>query len=371
MDLYRRIDETMEKNRAALEHAQQNQWEQKPVWEKERQEREMEKRQRAQFSNIGLVGTAFMLVNLVAQIGMIVCMGFIDGRTAGALHLLSNTGLMFISAVSMYLIAFPIALALLQAIPKCKEPSGESWGAEGFLVVLVISMGIGLVGNLLGQAVELFKPASGLSGENLEGLLMSSNVWVNLLCTAVLAPVVEELLFRKLLMDRLLGYGEWAAVLVSGFMFGMAHGNFGQFFYAFGLGLVWAYMYAKTGRVSFTIVLHMIFNLMGGVMVTELLKGLDGDTGGFGIIPFLERICSVDLSQVVIVVSGMALLGYILLMVGCVIGGITLLIVFRRKIKFSPGIWPIKKGRRFRTVFFNPGMIIYFLVCVMLFVLSW
>ena len=198
-----------------------------------------------------------MLVNLVAQIGMVVCMGFIDGRTAGALHLLSNTGLMFISAVSMYLIAFPIALALLQAIPKCKEPSGESWGAEGFLVVLVISMGIGL---------------AGLSGENLEGLLMSSNVWVNLLCTAVLAPVVEELLFRKLLMDRLLGYGEWAAVLVSGFMFGMAHGNFGQFFYAFGLGLVWAYMYAKTGRVSFTIVLHMIFNLMGGVMVTELLK---------------------------------------------------------------------------------------------------
>ena len=122
MDLYRRIDETMEKNRAALEHAQQNQWEQKPVWEKERQEREMEKRQRAQFSNIGLVGTAFMLVNLVAQIGMVVCMGFIDGRTAGALHLLSNTGLMFISAVSMYLIAFP----------KAKSRPGNPGGRKAF-----------------------------------------------------------------------------------------------------------------------------------------------------------------------------------------------------------------------------------------------
>ena len=40
-------------------------------------------------------------------------------------------------------------------------------------------------------------------------------------------------------MDRLLGYGQKTAIIISGIMFGMAHGNFSQFFYAFGIGILW------------------------------------------------------------------------------------------------------------------------------------
>ena len=71
---------------------------------------------------------------------------------------------------------------------------------------------------------------SGPDSAELDQLIRNSSLWVNLLTTVIMAPVVEELFFRKLVMDRLLGYGQKTAIIISGIMFGMAHGNFSQFF---------------------------------------------------------------------------------------------------------------------------------------------
>ena len=75
----------------------------------------------------------------------------------------------------------------------------------------------------------------------------SSNLWVNLFIMVLCAPVAEELIFRKLLIDRLTQYGEGVAVLFSGLMFGLFHGNLNQFVYAFVLGLCFGFIYVKTG----------------------------------------------------------------------------------------------------------------------------
>ena len=45
-------------------------------------------------------------------------------------------------------------------------------------------------------------------------------------------------MFRKLLIDRIVPFGQRVAVVVSGLAFGLFHGNFYQFFYAFSLGAV-------------------------------------------------------------------------------------------------------------------------------------
>ena len=166
----------MTMKRAAFEDVRENQWGQKPPWEREREERELEKRQRAQFSNVGLVAAAFMLATLAGQVGMVVYVSILDEIMGGAIDFFSSTGLMFMSAVPMYLIAFPISLALIQAVPKCREKPAEVWGFGNFLAVLVISLGIGLAGNLLGQLVEHFRPAPDISGEELEGFLKNSSV---------------------------------------------------------------------------------------------------------------------------------------------------------------------------------------------------
>ncbi|MEQ2427320.1 CPBP family intramembrane glutamic endopeptidase [Enterocloster hominis (ex Hitch et al. 2024)] len=328
------------------------------------------RRQRRQFSHVGLVAAAFMIVTFLAQIAVIAFAGFINYLLGGIIDLFSGAGLILLSAIPMYFVAFPVSVALIQLIPKCGHAQRQPWGIGKFAACLVISVGIGLAGNLLGQFVEWFKP-SGVDGSQLNELLMNSRVWMTVLFTVLMAPVVEELFFRKLLMDRLLGYGEGPAILMSGLMFGMAHGNFSQFFYAFGIGVLWAYVYAKTGKVGYTIAFHMIFNLLGGAIAVELTKGASGAFDGSWFVQGMERMLSVDLRAVIAAVSGFLMVGYFVFMVACLVGGIVLLILYRRQIHLEPGTWPIKKGTRFKTVVLNVGMILYFLVCISLFVMNW
>ena len=45
----------------------------------------------------------------------------------------------------------------------------------------------------------------------------------------ICAPIVEEYVFRKLIIDRTVQYGQATAILLSGLMFALFHGNFNQF----------------------------------------------------------------------------------------------------------------------------------------------
>ena len=221
-----------------------------------------------------------------------------------------------------------------------------------------------------GSLVGLLQP-SGPDSAELDQLIRNSSLWVNLLTTVIMAPVVEELFFRKLVMDRLLGYGQKTAIIISGIMFGMAHGNFSQFFYAFGIGILWAYVYAKTGKVRYTIGFHMLFNLLGGVVTVELSKGAQGLAEGPWMIRQIESILGVDMGWLVTAFSSIMILAYLFFMLACLIAAITLIIMYRRQITFQPGQWPLRKGRAFQTAFLNVGMIVYFVICCGLFILNW
>ena len=330
----------------------------------------LEMHQRRQFSYVGFTASAFMLITLAAQLAAIALVNLLDPVLGDFIDFYGTTGRMLMSAIPMYLVAFPAAAGLVRLIPRCGAPEREQWGFSKFAACFVIAMGIGLAGNILGRLVGLFSPG-GTDSADLENMLLNSNMWLNMLITVIMAPVVEELFFRKLIMDRLLGYGQKAAVIVSGLMFGMAHGNFSQFFYAFGIGVLWAYVYAKTGKIGYTIGFHMIFNLLGGIFAVELSKGVQGLSEGPWVLRQLEQLAGIDFNWLITAISSVLTLAYVMFMAACLIAAVTLLIVYRRRIVFCPGERPLGKGKAFRTVVLNMGMIVYVLVCCGLFALSW
>lgn len=327
----------------------------------------LRKWQRRQFSRLGLVAAGFLLVAFLAQAAMIILVRLMN--RLGTDFDLSDRGVsMFLSAVSMYLIAFPASAAMLQLIPKCGAPQKQPWGMGKFAACLVVAMGIGLAGGLVGRLVELLKPLND-GGSQLADALSHSPIWMNVLVTVIMAPIVEELFFRKLLMDRMLGFGEMPAIFMSGLMFGLVHGNFSQFFYAFGLGLMFAYIYAKTGKVGYTIACHMIFNLLGGVIVNLLNRGAGGLLNDSWFLQGFEHFTGIDPGTVIPALCRLLLIVYGAMMVACFIGGITILIRYRREIRLLQGPWPVQK--KFQTVILNAGMLLYICICTGLFVLSW
>ncbi|MGF7145813.1 membrane protease YdiL (CAAX protease family) [Anaerotaenia torta] len=97
--------------------------------------------------------------------------------------------------------------------------------------------------------------------------LTNSNRLLTFLYAVMTAPFVEEVIFRKLLLDKLRRYGDIPAILLSAFAFGFFHMNLSQFFYATALGIIFAYVVIRTNRLRYSILLHIMINFIGTSMV--------------------------------------------------------------------------------------------------------
>lgn len=93
-----------------------------------------------------------------------------------------------------------------------------------------------------------------------------SPAWVmaiTVLSAVVLAPLVEELLFRGLVqpaLTRKLG-SEWKAIVLTGLFFGIIHVPLYQTMPALVFfGIVLGYAYAKTRSLTLVILIHAVFN---------------------------------------------------------------------------------------------------------------
>jgi membrane protease YdiL (CAAX protease family) len=77
---------------------------------------------------------------------------------------------------------------------------------------------------------------------------------------AVLVPIIEETTFRGLGFSLLRRYGEWTAILLTGLLFGLAHGLVEALplLAAFGVGL--GYLRSRVDSVYPGMIVHGLFN---------------------------------------------------------------------------------------------------------------
>lgn len=300
---------------------------------------------RSCFSRIGLCYALFLGVSTLTQWLAILFLTYtgLEERLDDSLYLL-------ISILSMYPVAVPLAAWLMKRVPAKGKAGQERWGFGKLAGFFVFSMGILEAGNLVG--VALMALASVLKGEvianSLDELILSMEPWAVLVTAVIAAPVVEELVFRKWLLDRIAGYGHWTAMLVSGVVFGIAHGNFYQFFYAFGLGVIFAYMYLHTGKIRYPIGFHMLINLIGSMAPMGLLNVLESHA----------------------LIGAMMVLCNLMLMAGFLVCAVVLALCCRQELTFRPAMDGLTFGKRMRAVWCNAGMCLFFLCGAVLFVLS-
>ncbi len=78
----------------------------------------------------------------------------------------------------------------------------------------------------------------------------------------LIGPLCEEFVFRGVMMERALREGRnlHVIVLLQGLLFGLAHMNPWQFFYAWAFGTLFGYLRYWTGGIALTTLLHMLVN---------------------------------------------------------------------------------------------------------------
>ncbi|MDF7665118.1 type II CAAX endopeptidase family protein [Bifidobacterium sp. ESL0745] len=147
----------------------------------------------------------------------------------------------------------------------------------GFLLCFVLFFAISEVGEVIGDGI--------LSGVKAMGLQPSTTLTAidsitngslgGLLFVGVTGPIVEEILFRGIVMDNLEHYGRWFAIVTSATLFGFFHGDIPQGFSAFLGGLLLGYV-ASEYSVVWSAVFHIVNNLVfstGLGKLTDMLSG--------------------------------------------------------------------------------------------------
>ncbi len=231
------------------------------------------------FSTVGL--SYFFMI--VVTLGIEVAIDLIVAAVAPWVLYRYPSLVWVISFLPQYCVAMPVCILILRRLPAMNLHGGRFSSGNWFrtLCISLFLMEVGnLVENLVCALISRVTPLDLSSG--LTDMMSTGNLGIVFLFTVVIGPIMEELVFRKVLIDRIIVFGDRTAILVSGLIFGLVHGNLYQFFYAFFLGCLFAYIYIRTGRVRLTISFHMVVNFLGGFVGTVLSKQLSNlqDSGG-------------------------------------------------------------------------------------------
>ncbi len=307
-----------------------------------------EAREKSNFSRIGLGYALFSVISLAASLVIQIIVLSISREFYE-----STLFLNLVTPLSLYLFALPVLLIVLS---KCeaRAPEKRKLGAGKFLLFVITAFGFMYIGSIIGNT--FMTALSNLVGydysNGLESIIDYDNLWLTAIFTVIVAPIGEEFVFRKLIIDRTQKYGAVISIGLSGLMFGLMHANFYQFFYCFALGLLLGYIYYNTGKLYLTVAIHAIVNFVGSVVsallipISEKLEAIDpNDTAA--LMQFIQ-------DNFIEYIGMTAFNCFTLAAMAC---GIIFPIAFRKKLKLPQGEIAIPRQRISSIVILNGGIL--------------
>ena len=99
---------------------------------------------------------------------------------------------------------------------------------------------------------------------------------LTMLSAVIIAPLVEEIVFRGLVLTRLRrGMPGWLAVLVAALVFGVCHGQIVWIAYAFVMSTVFGFIALRARSIWPSLTAHLIFNGIGHLSAVLEERALD------------------------------------------------------------------------------------------------
>ncbi|MBQ4556300.1 MAG: CPBP family intramembrane metalloprotease [Clostridia bacterium] len=226
------------------------------------------------FSRIGIALILFHAVTYVAQRATLILIKTFAPELVGTT--LPPLVSMTISAVTMYIIALPVYYYFLKKLPT-DAPGKANCGINIIWICFLMSVAISYFGGMIGSTVAGFVyDIAGTVVDSGTIEFISSMKWHEaFLITAIIGPLAEEFMFRKVIIDRTRAYGEKLSLVFSALLFGFFHMSIEQFFYAFPVGLLLGYLYLRKGKLIYCWIVHALFNLFGTI-IPLFLYGLIG-----------------------------------------------------------------------------------------------
>ena len=136
---------------------------------------------------------------------------------------------------------------------------------SGLQIAVIVSIAT-LATAFMTDAVSSLMPPMPQWLEETMKLLLDAPLWITLISVSVFAPLFEEWLCRGVVLRGLLAKNSpMTAITVSAAFFAIIHFNPWQAIPAFILGLLFGYVYYKTGSLKLTMLMHCANNTMAAI----------------------------------------------------------------------------------------------------------
>lgn len=171
----------------------------------------------------------------------------------------------FMSTIYTNIIGFTIALIIVIVIMKkdfIDEKIDHPISISKIIGWSVLGIFLAYAAQIIAVTIEIEFLGIDPESENTEIIVQLTRLNpLFLLIPAITAPILEELIFRKILFDAFYKkmHFFWAALL-SSLIFGVLHMDLIHLLIYVTMGFVFAYLYVKTKRIIVPIIVHMSLN---------------------------------------------------------------------------------------------------------------
>lgn len=167
----------------------------------------------------------------------------------------------------------------LEGIPEGGIPldSNNFGHLGGFRLALIVSVAT-LAAAFVAEPINTLLPEMPEILKKALEQITEGPLWVTLISVSIFAPFFEEWLCRGLVLRGLLKkLNPFNAILVSAAFFAVLHLNPWQAIPAFILGMLFGYVYYKTGSLKLTMLMHCVNNTFAAVL-TRIPSLADAET---------------------------------------------------------------------------------------------
>ena len=150
-----------------------------------------------------------------------------------------------------WILSLPIIYYFVKTYNKYEYfKTNEKLNVKGFNTYFALVFFIGNICNLLIISIFKFKGRTPLINEPL---------YIDVIMAVFVAPILEEIVFRGVIMNNLRKYGIRVAIIINSLLFGLSHYNIEMIVPAFLTGIIFSYIAYKYS-IKYSILIHFFIN---------------------------------------------------------------------------------------------------------------
>ena len=142
------------------------------------------------------------------------------------------------------------------------------WGFGGYLVALPLVLLVSLINQQIWQGQGGSNPLLFLALQAQDKVALA----IFFITASIAAPIFEEIMFRGFLLPSLTRYVPvWGAIIISGFIFAIAHLSLSEVLPLATLGIILGFVYTRSRNLFAPMLLHSLWN--SGTLISLFILG--------------------------------------------------------------------------------------------------